>query len=204
MQRLMIVLAAMVIVVAGAAAIVLTLRPGGVELSPAMVNVEGSDIGGPFELTAHTGDKMTDTAVIDRPTLIYFGYTYCPDVCPVDTAVMAEAVDLLAERGLDVRPVFITVDPARDRPEDLAYYAEALHPKMIALTGTEAEIDAVAKSYRVYYQKVDAGESSSEYLMNHSAFTYLVVPDEGLVALFRRDFPAEQIAGDVERVLSAL
>ena len=100
-----------------------------------MLNADGADIGGPFELTAHTGDRVTAETVIDRPTLIYFGYTFCPDICPVDAQVMVDAVDLLAGRGIDVRPVFITVDPARDTPKELSYYAEALHPKLLALTG---------------------------------------------------------------------
>ena len=170
-------------------------------VSPAAVSIAGADIGGPFTLTDHTGTRVTSAEVIDGPTLIYFGYTFCPDICPVDVALMASAVDLLAEQGLEVTPVFITVDPARDTPEALAYYAEAMHPRMIALTGTEAEVKTATDAYKVYYQRVDLAESAADYLMNHTTFTYFVTPD-GLKGLFRNGFPPEEMAGEIARILS--
>jgi protein SCO1/2 len=179
----------------------LAQRP--VDLSPAMVNVEGADIGGPFELTAQSGERVTSAELIDGPTLIYFGYTFCPDVCPVDTQIMAQAVDILAEQGIEVTPVFITVDPERDTPEALAAYAEAVHPNMIALTGTPEEIRAAADAYKVYYQKVEMEDSAAGYLMNHTSYFYLMTPEAGLVALFRRDVTPESLASDIARVLAA-
>lgn len=186
-----------------AGALWLAMMPRSEVFSDAMVNVDGAAIGGPFELTAHTGERVTDKTLIDRPTLMYFGYTFCPDICPVDTQIMAEAVDILASRNIEVRPVFVTVDPARDTAEELKYYAEALHPTMIALTGSEDEIRAAADAYKVYYEKVEVDGSAAGYLMNHTGYTYLMTPEKGLAALFRRDFPPEQIANDIERVLSA-
>ena len=132
------VLATATIVVAGSLAVAgwFALQPSSSgHVSPAMVNADGAAIGGPFELTTHTGARITADELIDGPTLIYFGYTFCPDICPVDTQIMVDAVDLLAERGIAVKPVFITIDPERDTPKELSYYAEAMHPTMIALTG---------------------------------------------------------------------
>ncbi|QHQ35986.1 SCO family protein [Algicella marina] len=151
-------------------------------------------IGGPFELTRQDGVRVTEKEVITGPTLIYFGYTYCPDVCPVDTVRNAEAVSLLEEQGIDAVPVMITVDPQRDTPEVLADYTGWMHPRMIGLTGSEAEVDAAAKAYKVYYAKRGAGE---DYLMDHLTFTYLMAPDEGFLDFFERDATAEEIAETV-------
>lgn len=194
---------ALVVAIAGLA-LWLTLAERPVQLSPSMVNVQGADIGGPFELTAQNGERITSDELIDGPTLIYFGYTFCPDVCPLDTQVMAEAVDMLDEQGIDVTPVFITVDPARDTPEALADYAEAVHPKMVALTGAPAEIKKAADAYKVFYQRVEVPDSAAGYLMNHTSYFYLMTPGAGLVALFRRDVTPESLAEDIARTLAAV
>ncbi len=202
MRRAVMVLAGATAVALAAAALFLAFRkPADAPLSPAAVNIAGAEIGGPFELTDQHGNRVTSAAVIDGPALVYFGYTFCPDICPVDTAVMASAVDLLAAQGHVVKPVFITIDPARDTPEALAYFAEAVHPGMVALTGSEEEIAAAAKAYKVYYEKVSVEGSAAEYLMNHSTFTYFMMPD-GIRALFRNGFPPEEMAGEVARLLS--
>ena len=104
----------------------------------------------------------------------------------------ALAVDLLEDQGIDARLVFITIDPARDTPEALAVYAADMHPKMVALTGSDAQIKTAAQAYKVYYAK---GEGEGDfYLMDHSTFTYLMMPDIGLATYFRRDDSAELIA----------
>lgn len=201
MRKLVIALAGSVFVLLGAAAIFLTLKEPEGPVSPAMVNVAGAEIGGPFTLTDQHGNRVSSETLIQGPVLIYFGYTFCPDICPVDVDVMAQAVDLLNADGHDVTPVFITIDPARDDREALTYYAEAMHPKMVALTGTDAEIAAAAKAYKVYYERVDLEDSAAGYLMNHSTFIYLVTPD-GLAGLLRRGYPPEEIAGAVAKILS--
>lgn len=150
-------------------------------------------IGGPFELVRHTGETVTDTDVITGLTLVYFGFTYCPDVCPLDNARNAEAVDLLDQKGHDVKLVFITIDPARDTPEVLADYVEVMHPKMVGLTGTEDQVKVASKAFKTYYRKNGEGE---EYLIDHSTFSYLMNTD-GLVEFFRRDISAEDIAKTV-------
>ena len=202
MRKLILALAATTFTGLAAAAIFLALyQPPEAPQSRAAVNVAGADIGGPFTLTDQHGNRVTSDQVIDGPTLIYFGYTFCPDICPVDVAIMASAVDMLAEKGFMVKPVFITIDPARDSPEQMAYYAGAMHSRMVGLTGTEAEIKAVADAYKVFFQRVDTADSAAGYLMNHTTFTYFMTPD-GIRGLFRNGFPPDEMVGEISRILS--
>lgn len=152
-------------------------------------------IGGPFTLENEAGKTVTDRDVIKGPTLIYFGYTFCPDLCPVDNARNADATDILAKRGYDVTPVFISIDPKRDTPEQMKYFTSNLSPKMIGLTGTEEEVKAAAKAYHVYYKVQDPTQKN--YLFDHSTFTYLMLPGRGFVDFFRRDVTPEQMADRV-------
>ncbi|MEP4249726.1 SCO family protein [Tateyamaria sp.] len=153
---------------------------------------EGGQIGGPFELLNADGQTVTDADVITEPTLVYFGYTFCPDVCPLDTARNAEAVDVLAQRGMSVTPVFISVDPGRDTPDVVGDFAFNLHEKMIGLTGSPEQVDAASKAYRTYYNVHDT--SDEFYLVDHSTFTYLMMPEIGFVEFFRRDVTADAMA----------
>ena len=107
----------------------------------------GQKLGGSFELIDHNGNSVTDADVFDRPSLLYFGYTFCPDVCPFDVVRNVDAVELLAERGFEVRPVFVTVDPARDTPEALNDYVFAMSEKLIALTGDEIALRKARASF---------------------------------------------------------
>ncbi|WP_299193917.1 SCO family protein [uncultured Litoreibacter sp.] len=157
--------------------------------------VAGGDIGGPFELVSETGATVTERDVITEPTLVYFGYTYCPDVCPLDAARNAEAVDVLKEQGVDATPVFITIDPERDTPEVLAEFTDVMHPKMIGLTGSAGQVKAASQAYRTFYKKQPGG--GEDYLVDHSTFTYLVLPEKGFVDFFRRDATPDQMAETV-------
>ncbi len=152
-------------------------------------------IGGPFELINAKGVAVTDKDVITEPSLIYFGYTFCPDVCPLDTARNAEAVDILAERGYSVTPIFISIDPDRDTPEAVGDFAYNLHEKMIGLTGTPEQVKAASKAYKTYYKAQD--KSDEYYLVDHSTFTYFVTPQDGFLEFFKRDDTAEQMADRV-------
>lgn len=152
-------------------------------------------IGGPFELSDPTGRRLTDSNVIDGPTLVYFGYSFCPDVCPLDLVRNAAAADVLADGGVDVGQVFITVDPERDTPEALGDFAGAIHPQLIGLTGTEAEVAAAADAYRVYYRR-GAGDDAF-YTVDHSTFTYLMAPGNRLLEFFPSDRSPEQVADAV-------
>ena len=149
-------------------------------------------IGGPFELVDHKGRSVTEQDVIVEPSLIYFGYTFCPDVCPFDTVRNAEAIDLLAAQGLSATPIFISIDPERDTPEALDAYVENIHPKMVGLTGTEEQVKAASKAYRTYYKRHN--DDPKYYIVDHSTQTYLMLPDHGFVEFFNRNTSAEKIA----------
>ena len=164
--------------------------------------VGGGDIGGAFTLVDQSGKTVTDREVFTKPSLVYFGYTFCPDICPLDAQRNAEAVDILESQGFDVNPVFISIDPARDTPEVLADFSENLHPKMIGLTGTEEQVKTASQAFKTYYRKQD-GDGPEFYLMDHSTFTYLVLPETGFAEFFRRDDTAEQIAERTACFLSA-
>lgn len=151
-----------------------------------------NQIGGPFELVNAQGETVTDADVLTEPSLIYFGYTFCPDVCPFDTARNAEAVDLLEENGKLVTPVFISVDPQRDTPEVVGDFAYNLHERMIGLTGSPEQVKAASSAYKTYYKAHPAEDEY--YLVDHSTFSYLVLPEHGFVEFFRRDIGAEQMA----------
>ena len=152
------------------------------------------DIGGPFELVSETGETVTDADVITAPTLLYFGYTFCPDVCPLDTMRNAQAIDILDERGIAANTAFITIDPARDTPEVVDLYTDNSHDRMIGLTGSPEQVDAVSKAYRTYYRKVEDGAEDDYYLMDHSTFSYIVLPEVGFVDFVRREDTPEDVA----------
>ena len=153
-------------------------------------------IGGPFELVNAAGVTVTDAEVITEPSLVYFGYTFCPDVCPMDTSRNAQAVDVLAERGYSTTPVFISIDPKRDTPEVVGDFAYNMHEKMIGLTGSPEQVKAASKAYKTYYKAHDE-EDDDYYLVDHTTMSYLVLPEHGFVEFFRRDISADMMADQV-------
>ncbi|MDB9944775.1 SCO family protein [Ascidiaceihabitans sp.] len=155
----------------------------------------GTAIGGPFELVNAKGETVTDKDVITEPTMVYFGYTFCPDVCPLDVSRNAEATDFLAEGGQSMTPLFISIDPNRDTPEVVGDFAFNMHEKMIGLTGSPEQIKAASQAYRTYYKAHPADDEY--YLVDHSTFSYLVLPEHGFVEFFRREIGAEDMAKTV-------
>jgi protein SCO1/2 len=154
--------------------------------------VASSSIGGPFELISETGEAVTDADVITKPTLVYFGYTFCPDVCPLDSARNAAAAYMLEDQGIDIGTVFISVDPPRDTVEVVADFTDNFHDDMIGLTGTPEQVKVASQAYRTYYR---AQEGDPEYyLVDHSTQTYLMFPETGFATFFRRDSSPEQVA----------
>lgn len=149
-----------------------------------------------FTLTRQDGRRVTAAEVFDRPSLLYFGYTFCPDVCPMDSARNAAAADILAEKGMDVQTVFITVDPRRDTPEAVADFTAQFSDGMIGLTGTDEETAAVNKGWRNYYKAHD-DEGDDYYLVDHMTNTFLVMPGNRTVEFFGRDVSPEDMAARV-------
>jgi protein SCO1/2 len=160
--------------------------------------------GGPFTLTAHDGRRVSDTDFRGRFLIVYFGYTSCIDLCPLDLALMSEALDGLGAAAERVQPLFITVDPAFDTPAVLAAYVKAFHPRLIGLTGSEAEIAAVAKAYRVHRRKLQPGPAiEARYLIDHGSLTYLMRPDGSFATLIPHGATAEAMTKTLSTYLAA-
>jgi protein SCO1 len=159
---------------------------------PSLVGVTvAAEAGGPWSLIDQHKKRLSDRDFAGKFLLVYFGYTYCPDVCPVELAAMAAAIDELGAQGEKVTPAFITIDPDRDTPEKLGQYVASFHPRMLGLTGTAEEIAAAAHSFKVYYRKSGEGEG---YSMDHTGFVYFVGPDGLSRAIFRSGAKPEDMA----------
>lgn len=158
-------------------------------------------IGGPFELTDQTGKRVTEQSFRGKYMLVFFGYTYCPDVCPGTLQVVSAALDRLGTAGNDIIPVFITVDPARDTPEVMRDYAKSFHPRLVALTGSEADIEKAARAYRVYFAKAKGTENDKDYLMDHSAFLYLMDKDGKFLKHFTAGANPDELANSLREAI---
>jgi cytochrome oxidase Cu insertion factor (SCO1/SenC/PrrC family) len=158
-------------------------------------------IGGPFTLVDQNGRTVTNETLKGKPTLIYFGYTFCPDVCPTSLLLMETAVEKLGpDAAKKVNLVFITIDPERDTQKLIKDYVGNFSPTFIGLTGTPEQVTAAARAYRVYYQKVP-GKDGAPYLMDHSSIVYLLDRNGRFVTHFTHEAKAEAIAAGVERLL---
>lgn len=141
-------------------------------------------IGGAFTLKDQTGKIRTDADFRGQLMLVYFGFTYCPDVCPTDLQAIGLAMDQLGEDAKHVQPLFVTLDPERDTVENLAQYVPLFHPRLLGLTGTMNEVQQAADAYRVYYKRVATGTKPDDYTVDHSAFIYLVDRDGKYLGFF--------------------
>ena len=155
-------------------------------------------IGGAFTLIDHNGKTVTDANFRGRYMLVYFGYTFCPDVCPTALQTITDAMDLLGAKADKVQPVFISVDPERDTPKVLKSFMENFHPRMIGLTGSSEQVAAVAKIYRLYYAKAS---DEDDYLIDHQAFIYLMGPDGKIITYFPYGIAPDAIATKVRKHL---
>jgi protein SCO1/2 len=160
-------------------------------------------IGGPFTLQDHTGAVRTEKDFRGKLPLIYFGYTYCPDVCPTALQVMSVALQNLGGKAEAVIPVFITVDPERDTTKHLSDYVKNFHPRMVGLTGTAAQIKDAAKVYRVYYRKAEPapGDPPKDYLMDHSSVVYLMDREGRYLTHFTHRSTSEDIETAIRKYL---
>jgi cytochrome oxidase Cu insertion factor (SCO1/SenC/PrrC family) len=139
-------------------------------------------VGGPFQLTDTTGRSVSEADFKGRYTLVFFGYTFCPDVCPSGLQVLSAALDQLGTAGAAITPVFITIDPARDTTGKMGAYLKSFHPRFVGLTGSPEAIAGVLKAYRVYARKATDDRDGANYTMDHSSIAYLMGPDGQLVA----------------------
>lgn len=149
-------------------------------------------VGGPFVLADADGRRVALADFRGRLVLLYFGYANCPDICPTDLAIIAQALGRLGAAEGEVQPLFITLDPERDQPGVLREYAAAFHPRLVALTGSEAEVRRVATDYKVFFEKVPL-PGTPTYAIDHTPYTFLLDRDGKFVILFPPGTPAERM-----------
>lgn len=160
-----------------------------------------SMVGGPFTLVTGDNKPVTERDFRGKYLLVYFGYTFCPDVCPTTLNTVADALEKLGPKAAKIQTVFITVDPKRDTPDAVKQYAAAFSPKFIGLTGSQAQIDAAAKAFRVYYKEHRTGPGANDYSMDHSSILYLMNPDGVFVAPVRAEQPAADMAAALNKLV---
>ncbi len=169
---------------------------------PAKPPLEGARIGGAFTLTDQNGRTITERKFAGKYRIMYFGYTFCPDVCPTDVQAIGAAVKKLEATdpalAAKIVPVFVTVDPARDTPAVLKQFVSAFHPRMVGLTGTDAQIGKIKTEYAVYSSKGDASPGGG-YLVNHSRQAYLMGPDGKPLALLPQEQGPDAVVTEIKR-----
>ena len=182
--------------------IILSLALAGCSAAPATPPLEGAKIGGPFSLTDQDGKTVTDRTFAGKYRIMYFGYTYCPDVCPTTAQTIGAAVRSLDKSdpalAAKVVPVFVTVDPERDTPKVVGQFAHAFHPRFVGLTGTVNAITMVTREYGVFASK-EKPTANGGYLVEHSNAAYLMDPDNKPIALLPTDQGVEATADEIKR-----
>ena len=182
---------------AGAAVLLVTTPQGGQPVQSSGTAL----VGGPFSLVGADGKPVTDRDFRGRYMLIFFGFTHCPDICPAELQVIAQALEQLGDKAKNVVPIFITLDPERDTPEAMGNYVKSFGPNFVGLTGSPEAIAAAAKAYRVSYAKVEDKESAADYSVDHSALVYLMDPEGRYVTHFSYGLSAEQMAEKLGKLL---
>ncbi len=158
-------------------------------------------IGGAFALVDGSGAPVTDKTYRGKYMLVFFGFTFCPDVCPTTLNQVADALDRLGPKADRVAPLFITVDPKRDTPAAMQAFTAAFSPRVIGLTGSVEQVAQVARAYRVYFAERRTGQGATDYTMDHSAILYLMGPDGRFLAPIRAEASGEQMAAELTRLL---
>jgi len=155
-----------------------------------------------YSLTDHTGQTVTAGSFDGQWQLVFFGFTHCPDICPTTLAYMAQVMDEIGPDAAQVTPLFITVDPARDTRDVMAAYVEAFHPRMVGLTGTEAQVAEAARNFRVWYERAEDTTAPDGYTMAHSGHIYVMAPDGRFVDVWLEgDAPAETFANNLSSLI---
>ncbi|WP_150305531.1 SCO family protein [Pseudomonas saliphila] len=167
--------------------------------TPASVAIaQAPSVGGPFTLQDTAGRTVTEQSFPGQWTLIFFGYTHCPDVCPTTLSTVAAILETLGDQAKHLQPLFVTLDPERDTPEILADYTGHFDERILGLTGTQEQIESMSEVYRVYAKQVPQGDS---YTLDHSAVIYLMGPDGQLVSHFSQQMDADALARDIADAL---
>ena len=161
-----------------------------------------ASFGGPFTLTASDGSTKTDESFRGRWMLVYFGFTNCPNICPTTLSAISRALDIVGPLSEKVQPLYITIDPERDTPQQMGAYTRAIDPRILGLTGTPQAIASVAREYRVFYKKVP-GQTPNDYSMMHSAYIYVMDPTGKYVTLITQSQDPDAIAERLREVLAA-
>jgi cytochrome oxidase Cu insertion factor (SCO1/SenC/PrrC family) len=199
-------------IIIGAVLVLVLNLPGVRERVTAPATISGAaSIGGPFTLVDQHGNTVTEDVLKGHYSLIYFGFTYCPDVCPLTLATMTQALEIAGPVAETAVPVFISIDPERDTPEIMAKYVANFHPRFIALTGSVEQAQAAAKAYRVYFKKApvkDANgvpsnpEAGGDYTMDHSGYVFMTDPNGQYITHFGSDLTSQQIAAQLRNAIS--
>lgn len=182
--------------------LLLALLLGGCGGAPEAPPLQGATMGGPLNLVSHEGRRVGEADFAGKYRLVYFGFTFCPDVCPTDLQTIAAGLRQFERSDPDaaarVQPIFVTVDPARDTPEVLRPFVAAFHPRLIGLTGSEAEVAAVARDYGVFYERAPVG-SEGGYNVNHSQMVVLYGPQGEPIAIVPHDQGPGAVAAELAR-----
>lgn len=202
-RRLKWILALLIVFVvfdAAALTIVLSMQRSRVAVVGKVVRSGEAAIGGPFVLTSNTGQTVTDQTYRGKWMAIYFGYTFCPDACPTALSNMSIALQKLGTDADKLQPLFITVDPKRDTREVMAAYLQSFDRRFVGLVGTLAQTDAAAKTYKVYFERHEDG--GDNYLVDHSAYFYLMGPDGEFVDVIEGVTPGDQMAEKLRQLIN--
>ena len=151
-------------------------------------------IGGAFELTDHQGQPASNESYAGRYRVVYFGFTFCPDICPTELQSISAALDMLGDDAAKIQPLFITVDPERDDVEAMAAYMSHFHPSFVGLTGTPEEIERTAQTFKIYYSKAPISDDPDDYTMNHSSLIYVMDCEGRYISHLRQGASPEEIA----------
>ena len=161
---------------------------------------EGAQVGGAFSLVDHTGKSVTEKSWPGKYKLVFFGFTHCPDTCPTTLQKLSAVMEQVDPKGAKIVPLFVTVDPERDTAPVMAQYVKNFSPTIVGLTGTEAQIKAIEESYKVYAAKQPSQTKGdyAEYMEDHSAYIYLMSPDDKLLQVFSFEEPAAAMVGKIK------
>lgn len=198
-RRLIVALGILVLAAAlGIAALVVHYGGAGDEAA-----LQPVDIGGPFTMTDQNGATVTEQDLLGHPSLVFFGYTFCPDVCPSTLAEIASWLDTLGDEGKDLAVYFVTVDPARDTAEALGQYAGYFSPRIVALRGNANQTAEIAASYKAYYKRIEMDDGSGDYLMDHTAAVYLMKSDGTFFDAITFTATPEEAVAKLRRLIAA-